>query len=130
MLDTRHPGPHTAPPGRKRETGHAPGESARHGASPPSFAQERLWLVHRLAGGSEAYHIFRAFTIRGPLAVEALERALGEVVRRHESLRTSFREVDGAPVQVVAPFGGFTLTVEDLSPLDPGEREAFSARSG
>ena len=42
----------------------------------------------------------------------ALERALGEIVRRHEALRTVFPEVDGSPVQVIAPFGGFALPAE------------------
>src|SRR5215210_1422050 len=97
---------------------------APYRAEPASFAQERLWLVQQLDGGSEAYHLFRAFSIRGPLAAAALEQALGEVVRRHDTLRTTFREVDGAPVQVIAPFGGFVLPVEDLSAIDSTAREA------
>src|SRR5687768_17998230 len=39
----------------------------------------------------------------------ALERSLGEIVRRHEALRTVFAEVDGSPVQMIVPFGGFAL---------------------
>ncbi|HET7230601.1 MAG TPA: condensation domain-containing protein, partial [Longimicrobium sp.] len=53
----------------------------------------------------------------------ALERALGEIVRRHEALRTVFREVDGSAVQVVTPFNGFALPVEDLSGLPERARE-------
>src|SRR3712207_7855745 len=56
--------------------------------------------------------LFRS--LGGALDAAALERALGEIVRRHEALRTTFMEVDGSPVQVVSPFGGFVLPVEDL----------------
>jgi amino acid adenylation domain-containing protein/non-ribosomal peptide synthase protein (TIGR01720 family) len=100
----------------KTDTTSVPLEITRVRAEPSSFAQERLWLVQQLEGGSETYHLFRAFVLHGPLRVAVLERALAEVVRRHESLRTTFREVDGEPVQVVAPFGGFTLAVEELNP--------------
>src|SRR6185312_7640491 len=47
---------------------------------------------------------------------------------RHEALRTTFGEVDGSPVQVVAPFGGFALPVEDLSALGEEDREAAVER--
>ncbi|HEX8905661.1 MAG TPA: condensation domain-containing protein, partial [Longimicrobiaceae bacterium] len=61
--------------------------------------------------------------LSGALDAAALERALGEVVRRHESLRTTFADSDGGPVQVIAPADGFALPVEDLSPLAEPERE-------
>ncbi|HST59897.1 MAG TPA: amino acid adenylation domain-containing protein, partial [Longimicrobium sp.] len=54
----------------------------------------------------------------------ALERAVGEIVRRHEALRTTFAEVNGSPVQVIASFGGFALLVEDLTGLGEADREA------
>ncbi|HEX6747842.1 MAG TPA: amino acid adenylation domain-containing protein, partial [Longimicrobium sp.] len=84
---------------------------------PLSFAQERLWFIDRLEGGSAPYNIPTALRLGGALDVGALERSLGEIVRRHESLRTVFREVDGSPVQVIAPFSGFALPVDDLSGL-------------
>ncbi|HYH82011.1 MAG TPA: amino acid adenylation domain-containing protein [Longimicrobium sp.] len=102
----------------------APGGIAPHRVAACSFAQERLWLVQQVEGGSEAYHLFRAFHVHGPLDAAALERALGEVVRRHETLRTTFREVDGLPVQVIAPPGAFALPIAALPPLDEAEREA------
>jgi amino acid adenylation domain-containing protein len=100
----------------------------RTGALPLSFAQERLWFIDRLEPGSATYNIPAALRLAGALDERALERALGEIVRRHEVLRTVFAEVDGAPVQVVAPFGGFTLPVEDLSGLGEVDREAAVAR--
>ncbi|HEX9935823.1 MAG TPA: amino acid adenylation domain-containing protein, partial [Longimicrobium sp.] len=97
-------------------------------ALPLSFAQERLWFIDQLEPGSTVYNIPVARRLGGALDVAALERALGEIVRRHESLRTVFGEVDGSPVQVIAPFGGFTLPVEDLSRLGEGDREAALRR--
>ena len=91
---------------------------------PLSFAQERLWFIDRLEGGSAPYNIPDALRLTGALDVDALERSLGEIVRRHESLRTVFAEVDGGAVQVIAPFAGFALPVDDLSGLDEPAREA------
>ncbi|HEV3051013.1 MAG TPA: amino acid adenylation domain-containing protein, partial [Longimicrobium sp.] len=103
----------------------------RTGALPLSFAQERLWFLDRLEPGSATYNIYVARRLEGVLDQAALERALGEIVRRHEALRTTFAEVDGSPVQVVAPFGGFALSVEDLSGLDEADREtALRRRAG
>ncbi|WP_420127105.1 non-ribosomal peptide synthase/polyketide synthase [Longimicrobium sp.] len=95
----------------------------RTGPLPLSFAQERLWFIDRLEPGSATYNIPAAMRLAGALDQAALERALGEIVRRHEALRTVFAEVDGAPVQGVAPFGGFALPVEDLSGLSKADRE-------
>jgi amino acid adenylation domain-containing protein/non-ribosomal peptide synthase protein (TIGR01720 family) len=88
---------------------------ARGGALPLSFSQERLWFLDRLQPGLATYNMPTALRLSGELDVPALERALGEVVRRHESLRTHFGERDGAAVQVIAPFRGFALAVDDLS---------------
>ncbi|HLL46546.1 MAG TPA: amino acid adenylation domain-containing protein, partial [Longimicrobiaceae bacterium] len=97
--------------------------TGRTGPLPLSFAQERLWFIDRLEPGSAVYNIPVAWRLGGALDEAALERALGEIVRRHEALRTVFREADGGPVQVVAPFAGFVLPVEDLAGLDEVERE-------
>ncbi|HEX2081440.1 MAG TPA: amino acid adenylation domain-containing protein, partial [Longimicrobium sp.] len=100
----------------------------RGGPLPLSSAQERLWFLHRLQPESAVYNVPAALRLDGALDAEALERALGGLVRRHEALRTTFRELDGAPVQVVAPFAGFHLPVEDLTPLDQAAREEVAAR--
>jgi amino acid adenylation domain-containing protein len=93
------------------------------GDAPLSHAQERLWFLDRMHPGVTAYNLVTALRLTGELDVGVLERALAELVRRHETLRTTFREVDGAPVQVVAPFTGFALPVEDLSGLPAAARE-------
>ena len=100
----------------------------RDGPLPLSFAQERLWFLSRMEPESPFYNVPAALRLGGALDAAALERALGQVVRRHEALRTTLRERDGAPVQVVAPFAGFALPVEDLSALAGAEREAAVRR--
>ncbi|HEV3050216.1 MAG TPA: FkbM family methyltransferase, partial [Longimicrobium sp.] len=100
----------------------------RTSALPLSFAQERLWILDRLESQSAVYNILAARRLGGALDQAALQRALGEIVRRHEALRTVFAEVDGSPVQVIAPFGGFSLPVEDLSGLGEADREAAVGR--
>ncbi|HEY0079202.1 MAG TPA: amino acid adenylation domain-containing protein [Pyrinomonadaceae bacterium] len=96
----------------------------REGNLPLSFGQQRLWFIDQLGMGGTAYSLAGAIRLRGELDAEALERSIGEVVRRHESLRTTFEVVDGEPVQVVHPFSGLELPRVDLSHLPEAERES------
>ena len=97
--------------------------------APASFAQERFWFIDRLGRGSTAYNIFTGLRLSGGVDEPALERALGELIRRHQALRTTFREVNGVPQQVVLPFQGYALPVDDLAELDEDEREAEVKRA-
>ncbi|MBL8986310.1 MAG: amino acid adenylation domain-containing protein [Gemmatimonadetes bacterium] len=90
---------------------------------PLSFAQRRLWFVHRLEPASSAYNVPLALRLRGPLDIAALERALATIQARHESLRTTFREIDGEPVQVINPEVTFRLAVVDLRAIAIEKRE-------
>jgi amino acid adenylation domain-containing protein len=94
-----------------------------------SFAQQRLWFLDRLQPGSSFYNIPTAIRFLGRLDRAALERSLGEIVRRHEVLRTVFREgEDGEPEQVVGSSGPVTLPLADLSGLPPAALAAEADR--
>ncbi|MGZ6550830.1 MAG: condensation domain-containing protein, partial [Tumebacillaceae bacterium] len=92
---------------------------------PLSFAQQRLWFLDQLDPGSATYNVPMALRLRGPLDVEALEHSLGEIVQRHESLRTTFAEHEGQAVQVVANATAFALPVLDVTAHAEREREAL-----
>jgi amino acid adenylation domain-containing protein len=100
------------------------------GPAPLSHAQERLWFLERLEPGSAAYVMPALLRLDGDLDTEALRRALEDVVRRHEVLRSTFGEVDGRPVQRVEPHARFDLPLVDLSALPAPEREAEALRVG
>ena len=85
-----------------------------------SYGQQGLWLFDQLHPDSPAFNIPRAFRLSGPLSIEALERSLDEIVRRHEALRTTIAVREGEAVQVVAGLCGGGA-VADLSGL-PGAR--------
>ncbi|WP_163996200.1 amino acid adenylation domain-containing protein [Pyxidicoccus caerfyrddinensis] len=87
-----------------------------------SFAQQRLWFLAQVDAGGFSYNVPFFARLKGSLDVAALERALTELVRRHEVLRTTYAEEGGQPVQRIAPEAAVVvpLTVEPLE----GESEA------
>ncbi len=98
------------------------------GPAPLSFGQQRLWFLDRLQPGTPLFTIPVAFRLRGRLDVRALRAALGEVVSRHEALRTVFREVEGTPLQLVLPRMPAPLAVAELRALPPEARAAEAER--
>jgi amino acid adenylation domain-containing protein len=96
----------------------------RQGPPPLSFAQQRLWFIDQLEPASPLYNIPVALRVAGPLRPEVLALCLGEIVRRHETLRTVFATAEGAPVQAIRPAHSFGLPVVDLAGLPEREREA------
>ena len=84
---------------------------------PVSFAQQRLWFLDQLEPGSAVYNMPVGLRLVGELEVAGLERALSEIIRRHEVLRTTFAVVEGLPVQVIGPAEGLQLAVTELSEL-------------
>jgi hypothetical protein len=88
-----------------------------------SFAQQRLWFLHRLAPESSAYNIPNAIHASGPLNFEALEQSINEIRRRHEVLRTTFVVREGQPIQIVRPAAVVQLPLVDLIPITQQEKE-------
>jgi amino acid adenylation domain-containing protein len=89
-----------------------------------SFAQERLWFIDQLMPGSAAFNVPMAVRLSGPISVEALQLAIDEIVRRHESLRTTFVTTDGAAAAIIAPRCDTPIEVIDLTSFDVATRDA------
>ncbi|MFE4974351.1 amino acid adenylation domain-containing protein, partial [Kitasatospora sp. NPDC056651] len=81
---------------------------------PLSFAQQRLWLIDRMEGPSAVYNLPLVLRVAGELDTDALGSALGDLVDRHESLRTLIEEEDGTPYQRVLPAWAVRVAVESL----------------
>ncbi|MCZ7434493.1 non-ribosomal peptide synthetase [Streptomyces sp. WMMC1477] len=104
----RGPGPGTPAPPEEAEEDYY--------VLPTSFAQRRLWFLSQLAPASAAAYLGHgAARLRGPLDTALLQRSADTLVRRHETLRTSFAEQDGEPVQLVHTSGRLPVAVTDLS---------------
>ncbi|WP_232463571.1 non-ribosomal peptide synthetase [Tumebacillus avium] len=99
---------------------------SRDGRLPLSFAQQRLLFFDQLEPGNPMYNLASALRLRGTLNLSALERALHELCERHESLRTTFREQDGEPCQVIAANTPFRLPVEDHSSCEAAARDQLA----
>ena len=91
---------------------------------PLSSAQQRLWFLDRLEPGSASYNLPLSVRLQGPLDRSALTATFSEIARRHETLRTTFTEDDGRPVQIVGPARILTLPRVDLTELPEDSREA------
>jgi amino acid adenylation domain-containing protein/FkbM family methyltransferase len=117
---TQESGMHHAPPIVKVE---------RDAPLPLSFAQQRLWFLHQLEPGSAAYHVPILIRLTGSLEVRTLEQSIREIIDRHESLRTTFKNVNERAVQVIAPTGSWRrswrLGAIDLSASEEAEAEAL-----
>ena len=99
---------------------------------PLSFAQQRLWFLHGLEGGSATYNVPLVMRLTGELDVEALRAALHDVVGRHEALRTVFPTADGVPYQQILAEPAVELTVREgaESEVDDLVRGAFDLGAG
>ncbi len=97
-------------------------------SAPLSFAQQQVWLHAQLVPEIPVYNEPVTIRRQGSLDVAALERALTEIIRRHEAWRTNFTLVEGEPVQVIQPATAVCLPVTDLSRLPETQREASAQR--
>ena len=90
--------------------------------SPLSIGQERLWVLDQVHPRNSAQNISRGLRLTA-LDRGALESALSAVVEQNEILRTEFRTMDGAPVQLVLPAARFKVNAVDLRRLPEQDRE-------
>ncbi|WP_375476969.1 amino acid adenylation domain-containing protein [uncultured Nostoc sp.] len=89
-----------------------------------SAPQQRLWFLQQLEPQSSIYNEFACIQLKGVLNCAALEKSFNEIVKRHESLRTSFETLDNRPVQVIHPTLSVELQVVNLSNLPQALQEA------
>ena len=92
------------------------------GPAPLSFAQERLWFLDQFQPGSAVYNVPLSLDLVGAIEIDALSRAVKELVARHESLRTTFALIDGQPMQIVAPYLDLQLPVIQCIGTSDAER--------
>ena len=92
-------------------------------AFPLSFAQERFWLIQQLERSAPTFNISTALRLRGALDYAALRAALDDLVQRHDSLRTRFPVLDGAPRQFVSEAADLALAEIDLRAESAGRLE-------
>jgi amino acid adenylation domain-containing protein len=95
---------------------------------PLSFAQRRLWFLNQLEPDNTFYNLPLAIPLAMPVNAAVLERSVGAIVERHETLRTVFRIRDGEPVQIVRPAAAVPLVVVDLRPRSKEEQSAETTR--
>ena len=93
-----------------------------------SFGQQRLWVLDRLLPDRSIYNTPSVQRLAGRLDVPALEASIGEILNRHDALRTRFAVIDGQPRQLVAPSSPLRLHVDDLSALPGAAREVEARR--
>ena len=82
---------------------------------PLSFPQQRLWFLEQLTPDTGAYNVPVAVQLDGLIDIDLWRRCYEEIVRRHSSLRTTFTEVSGEPVQRVHPTGSIEMDLDDYS---------------
>lgn len=91
---------------------------------PASIAQEQLWKLQRMLRGVPVFNVFCPLRLTSAFDIEILERSINEVMQRHEILRTTFAEVDGKCVQVIAPRASVQLSCVDLLAWPRSKRES------
>jgi|GEM_PF-520801 len=85
---------------------------------PTSYGQERIWFFEKMLPNSATYNIPFVYKIKGNLNILALEKTIGKILQRHEVFRTTFCEVEGAPVQRVSPHSlPFTLQISKVEEI-------------
>ncbi len=102
-----------------------------NGHIPASYAQQRIWFIDRLQGGSAEYNMPVAFNVDGKLDLKVMERALNTIISRHEVLRTVYCDADHGTEQVIRKSAEFKLEQLNVSDLDTvGQQQAIATHMG
>ena len=88
-----------------------------------SFAQQRLWMLAQIEPENPSYNVAAALRLTGDVNVDVLTQSLQEIIQRHEVLRTSFVNVDGQGIAVIATEINFHIPVVDLSFIPPSQQQ-------
>jgi amino acid adenylation domain-containing protein len=88
-----------------------------------SYAQQRLWFIDKMDGGSSHYNMPSVMRLRGDFKVAVAEAAFAQIIQRHECLRTIFIEDKGQPVQMIRAQVDFNIRIVDLTPLDSNRQQ-------
>jgi len=92
-------------------------------SAPLSFSQRQMWVIDQMTPGNPAYNLPYGYRLRGPLDLAALENSLNEIIKRHESLRTTFAIKEGEPLQLIHSELKIKVNVTALVHLKEEERE-------
>ncbi len=95
---------------------------------PASFPQERLWFLDQLQPGASIYNMPSAIRLPGPVSASLIGRCINEIVRRHDTLRTTFQKVEGRPFQQIAPLLDVSVPIIDLESFPSSQRELEAQR--
>jgi amino acid adenylation domain-containing protein len=95
---------------------------------PLSFAQKRMWFIDQLQPETPLYTIPAALRLTGSLHTDILQQSFRRIIERHEALRTTFIDINGAPFQMIASASEFVLQQIDLSELPPEQRKQEATR--
>lgn len=93
-----------------------------------SYAQQRLWFIDQLGGGSVQYNIPGRYQLYEKLDLDAFKRAVRDLINRHEVLRTHFATVDGEPRQIITGEFNLPLVQHDLTDLKEEEKQQEAKR--
>jgi amino acid adenylation domain-containing protein len=95
---------------------------------PLSFSQLQMWVIDQMQPGNHAYNLPVGFRLKGNLNIEFLERSFNEIIRRHETLRTTFGVIKEEPVQLIHPEYYLKINTIDLSNFSDEEQERKTAK--
>ncbi|MER0478974.1 condensation domain-containing protein [Streptomyces sp. Edi2] len=101
---------------------------SRDGVLPASSAQKRMWFINQLEGINQSYNTPFVLRLRGQLQVDEIRHAIGDLVSRHESLRTTFSHSGDEVIQVIAPSLDLDIPCVDMAGLSEQERETVMQR--